>query len=204
MSILESSDDRSVLQSLIEIDQSINYKYRQSKAPKFIKNFFTNNSRKKLKKTIDSYVRMHSLPRSELLFYINQINDIYGGKYLHLKKVEHINDVGDIFATFLIPIEETGWHIYTILSIKNNYSFEKFIFTYSMTNENNIVVSRFSNEFKAFCNNLKRHERIQFPWKFEDQNNCIMDMVTATIISDIKTFLDEMIERSERISNDKL
>lgn len=203
MSTSESFDE-TVLQGLLEIDQSINYKYRQSKAPKFIKDFFAKRSRKKLKKTIDSYTKMRSLPRSELLYYINQINDIYGGKYLHMKRIEHINDVDDIFATFLIPIEETGWHIYTILSIKNNYSFEKFIFTYSMTNENNLVVSRFSNEFEAFCNNLKRHERMQFPWKFEDQNNCIMDMVTATIISDIKTFLNEMIERSERISNDKL
>lgn len=197
--------ERSVLESLMKIDQTINLKYRESKLPKFIKKMIFNNSQKKLKKTIHSYTHTHTIERSELLYFIKQVNDLYGGVYGHIKKIGHEFD-NNIMAAVLVPIsdEELGSYISAIISMKEDYTEEAILVSYSLFNDKGIVISRFSNEYKSFMNDRRRHERLNYPWKFEDQNGCMIDIVTEKLLEDIKTFLDEMIERSERITDDKL
>ena len=106
----------------------------------------------------------------------------------------------------LVPIsdEELGSYISAIISMKEDYTEEAILVSYSLFNDKGIVISRFSNEYKSFMNDRRRHERLNYPWKFEDQNGCMIDIVTEKLLEDIKTFLDEMIERSERITDDKL
>lgn len=194
--------EKTILQSLLEIDQKINLKYRESKLPKFLNKFFTKRARNKLSKAIRNYTDMNSVDRSELLYYVTQINDIYGGNFGHIKKIEHRDDV--IIIAMVIPIEETSWNISSIISMPNNYDDMNITVGYSMFNDTGIAVLRFSNEFRAFMPNKEYNKKYLFPWKFEVQNNCVMDLTTETIIKDIAEFLDEMIQRSERISDDKL
>lgn len=197
--------EKTVLQSILEIDRSINLKYREGKLPKFIKKMIFNNSHKKLKKTIHSYTHTNSIERSELLYFITQISDIYGGDFKHIKKITHDFD-NTIITAMVIPVSDGVFEnqISALICMKENYAEESILISYSLFNEKGIVTNRFSNEFKSFLNNRRRHERLTFPWKFEDQNDCMMDLVTEKLLEDIKTFLDDLMERSERIVDEKL
>lgn len=197
--------EKTILQGLMEIDRSINLKYREGKLPKFIRKMIFNNSHKKLKKTIHSYTHTHSIERSELLYFLTQVNDIYGGNYGHIKKITNGFD-NTIVAAVVIPVSDGVFEsqISALICMKKSYTEESILNSYSLFNEKGIVTCRFSNEFKSFLNNRRRHERLTFPWKFEDQNDCMMDLVAEKLLEDIKTFLDDMMERSERIVDEKL
>lgn len=188
-------EEKTLMQTLMEIDQDINREYRESKYPKFFKNMKLKKNRKGLINAINDYCSKEAVYADELNYYIQQIADIYGGNHLHCRKVEYNND-SNLIAVFQTDIHDTEAKIAAIFTMKG----KTMTIRYSLFNKIGAKEFGFSEENIEVMMNRKRHTRIVFPWPISDQPDCVKDLITETILGDIKSFLDEMIVRSERIN----
>ena len=188
-------EEKTLMQTLMEIDQDINREYRESKYPKFFKDIRLKKDRKGLVNAINDYCSKEAVYADELGYYIQQIADMYGGNHLHCRKVDYDNDSNPI-AVFQTDIHDTEAKVAAIFTMKGN----TMTIRYSLFNKIGAKEFGFSEENIEVMMNRKRHTRIVFPWPISDQPDCVRDLITETILGDIKSFLDEMIVRSERIN----
>lgn len=188
-------EEKTLMQTLMEIDQDINREYRESKYPKFFKNIILKKNRKGLVNAINDYCNKEVIYADELNYYVHQIADIYGGNYLHCRKVEYDVD-NNIIAVFQTDVHDTEAKVAAIFTIKE----KTMTIRYSLFNKIGAKEFGFGEDNVEMMVNRKKHSRIVFPWPISDQPDCVKDLIAETILGDIKSFLDEMIVRSERIN----
>ena len=137
------------------------------------------------------------------------INDIYGGDFGHCKKIDILPD-GKFNALFIVPIDldtnknpdntakniQDHWNASCIVSDSGD---NVVTISYSLHNENNAILTKSTDDNVEVISNMNRHNKVRMPWNASEQMDCVRDLIAATIISDIKKYLDQSIERSERI-----
>ena len=201
--------EKTLIQTVIDLNNQINLNYREKKYPGFIKNIIASNQRKKLYKSINEFTSVPALEISELRYYIHMINDIYGGIYGHCKKIDTLAD-DNLNALFIVPIELDKHKIpdKEVKDVKDNWTAACMILeneddmvtiSYSLYNEKNLLLTKSTDANVEVLTNFNRHKKISMPWNATEQMDCARDLITETIILDIKDYLDQSIERSERI-----
>jgi hypothetical protein len=201
--------EKTLIQTFIDIDNTINLNYRKKNYPGFIKNFIASKQRKKLHKSIDEFTSVPALEVNELRYYIRLVNDIYNGNYGHCKKTDSISD-DRINALFIVPVDmgnvisadnnakntKDGWTASCIVIEEEDGSTS---ISYALYDEKNRVLTKFTDNNVDIISTLGRHDKLHMPWNVVEQVDCTRDLIAQTIIDDIKNYLCQSIQRSERI-----
>lgn len=194
---MATSTEMTLLEHLMRIDQGINAEYRESKAPKFIKNMKLKKHRKELIKSIKEFTSYNIIDASEVSYFVRQIFDIYGGNYGHCQKVDMDADE-NLIAVFTKEME-TKATVTAIITCKGSI----LDIRYTLFNPSRQKETNFGEFDVEDLRNKKHHDRIVYPWSVTDQALCMTDIIAETIIEDIDHFLNDMIVRSERINSNE-
>lgn len=189
------------IRDFIDVNNDINYQYRTSKYPLFIKNIILNINRKRLKKMINK-ISNDSIPIDLLKEYFDMIILNYPplGQYQHINSCKYsINGKGEYAVYFSfknVEIDNMEFIVQFGLNGNTNNAYGNFcvIETGKYGNRQN----RFFVEYKKFISktnsesSMLAHDEI---YKVYAQNGFV-----DIIVDDMKQFLLDMIERSERIN----
>lgn len=206
-------EDKKIISSISSIIADINYAYRISKAPKFIKDIQRKNRKKKVLKIINQLSNTQSITSDIVIDYLyniyamyppTELNNVYG-KFGHCIKVYKTKreDRFSYAAAFEFIISQEKNNIKSgIVSVSNANDPNKLTLSYNYvahTNNNDkvintIVKSDVENiyDYKTYCYN-------DLPQTNANVMKIIQDMFVKTLCEDIHEFLMNDLERSERI-----
>ena len=174
--------EKLLLTDLIEINRDINFDYRDSKQPKFIKNIIVKKRRNKLRKIVDTITNNNTISSELLSQYFLHLELTYppNGLYKHCRNIEYINrEKGIKSTTFCIDINE-----YKILATFTDNK-DLFDITYSLY-INGQMKTRFCDPDVEFIINKHIVDENEMPWRGRVEQECVRDTVCITILNDIK------------------
>lgn len=185
------------IREFIDVNNDINYQYRTSKYPLVIKNLILNRNRKKLKKMVNR-LNKDNIPISLLREYYDMIILNYPplGQYQHISSCKY--SYGDQYAAYYQfndeQIEGTSYIVSVGLNGESNTLYANFVV--EEINKLGVSQNRFYKEYnEVIGKNKSTNISIE-----EEKINDILSKFVDIIIGDIKHFLMDIIERSERIS----
>lgn len=187
----------------INLNSDINLKYRESKYPKFIKNYILKRDRKKLKKIVNNLKSNSDCLSVQLLseFY-DVVYDAYPpfGKYV--LKVEGADEEG-IYKISPIDKEKLLYAISYVINKKDTYNIIASFASYEKDNSSYIAKYVFrskNNEFEFIDENI---DSIKIDHNISDMyinKETVRALIANSTLKLMCQYLEDIIERSERIN----
>lgn len=195
--------EKFLLTDIIKLNRDINFDYRDSKQPLFIKNFILKRRRNKLRKIIDNFTNRDIIDADILYQYFNHLILTYppNGLYKHCRNMEYLNKAKDIKSvTFCYKLPDTEFQILaTFTNQFNENNKVSFDITYSFFHKGKLLY-RFVDMGMYYIENTHIQDEHKSPWRSDIEKDCITSTVCKVITDDIKDYFYDMIERSERIN----
>jgi hypothetical protein len=202
-----------IIGDILEVGNNINYEYRISKKPTFIKNFLAGRRRKKLKETIDKIGNLSSINSSLVVEYLEKLYAMYPpyGKYKSCRKVSTIGNQDDRYLGSF-EFDLTGYeyeksevtHTFIgVIILTQNPTSETFTVRYSFLKDSMVMGSFTEDNVSAFYEDptMEKYLKISIVASSTDTIlKCIKAIFYRKLINDIHDFLMDSVERSERIN----
>lgn len=196
-----------LIEDFMRINAEINYNYRDSKLPKFIKNIIVERRRDRLRKFVkenfgnqdDKSSTLIDQVIEEYLYYIGQMYPPFG-KYKDCIRVGVYDENSKTGVTATFEFKDVLPNVNIVMTFGNNGKNNSFIIGYTVVSDG-VRTYQFATEAE-YLSDMKRYNNPK-PWSQEQEQEAYSDYCTKYLLENISSFLNDTIERSERINSNE-
>ena len=189
------------INTILDINKGIDFYYRTSKAPLFIRKFQVKRRRHKLKSQIEKIHKMNGFTASLLKEFISLLHLYYPpyGVYKNCRKIEPIDlDEKKLSMLFEFPINEENKEYGIVALSPDSENIDSYLIRYVWTKESKTIFAS-SEENVTVFKNEESYKYNSYPYSSKVENDIIKDYFVKYILDNIYDFTMEFLNRSERI-----